>query len=135
MVDFPPLARDLTRQLAALCQVLPRLPHPAGGTYWDHTVVTVLSEFSRDNTERLTGYNSAQGSDHRGENGSRYQSLPFLGGPVAGGRFRGKTDRSTMMAQDEVYASQGVLASLSDLVGVDPGLFLQERPVTDMLKL
>ncbi len=130
MLDFPPLARDLGRQLAALRYVLPRLQHPDGGTYWDHTLVTVVSEFARDNTERSTGYNSAQGSDHRGLNGSRFQAVPFMGGPIAGAKLYGATDRETMAAKDEVFASQGVLAMLSDAVGVDPGLFLDEPAIT-----
>lgn len=132
MVDFPPLARDLGRQLAALRYVLPRLDHPDGGTFWDHTVVTVVSEFARDNVEKTTGYNSAQGSDHRGLNGSRFQAVPFMGGPIDGGKFYGATDRETMAAKDEVFASQGVLAMLADAVGVDPGEFLDEPAVTRM---
>ncbi len=136
MVDFPPLAQDLGRQLAALIHVLPRLPHPEGGTFWDHTIVTVLSEFSRDNTERLTGYNSAQGSDHQGLNGSRHQAIPFLGGAIPGGKMFGRTDPTTMAAlnREEVFHSQGILSTLADAVGVDPGRFFDEAPVTTMYK-
>ena len=135
MVDYPPLARDLGRQLAALAYVLPRLAHPDGGTFWDHTLITVLSEFSRDNTERLTGYNSAQGSDHQGLNGSRYQAIPFMGGIVQGGRMFGQTDRVTMapINREEVFHSQGVLATLADAIGVDPGLFFDQKAVTAMV--
>jgi uncharacterized protein (DUF1501 family) len=61
---YPPLARDLVRQLAGLRYLLPKMPHALGGTYWDHTVIAVVSEFSRNNTFPETGFNSARGSDH-----------------------------------------------------------------------
>lgn len=121
LVEFPPLARDLGRQLAGLNFLLARLAHPDGGTYLDHTLVVVLSEFARDNTEPATGYNSAGGSDHRGEDGSRHQALPVMGAFVGGGARIGESDAATMAPNDpsQVIASQSVLASLCDAIGVD----------------
>lgn len=128
--ELPPLAQDLGRQLAALRFVLPRLPHPAGGTYWDHTIIAVVSEFSRDNVELETGLNSANGSDHRGAQ-SRMQALPFMGGPVAGGALWGETSAETMepIDPDQVAHSQGVLAALFQSIGVPTADYFPESPV------
>lgn len=128
--ELPPIAVDLGRQLAALRYVLPKLPHPSGGTYWDHTVISVVSEFSRDNVELTTGLNSANGSDHRGAQ-SRMQALPFMGGPISGGGFYGETSPQTMepIDNDDVFHSQGVLAALLQSIGVPTVDFFPENPV------
>ena len=96
--------------------------------------MVVLSEFGRDNTEPATGYNSAGGSDHRGENGSRHQALPVMGGMVRGGQRIGEADAATMAPRDptQVIASQALLASLCDVIGVDPGAFFDAPPITEL---
>jgi uncharacterized protein (DUF1501 family) len=93
-------ANDLARAFAGLNFALKRLPHPEGGTYWDHTVVMVQSEFGRDNVMG-NGFNSGGGSDHSGGPGSRFQAFPYMGGLVTqGGKMFGRTDSSTMEPLD-----------------------------------
>ncbi|MCA9654261.1 MAG: DUF1501 domain-containing protein [Myxococcales bacterium] len=89
-------ANTLARAFAGLSFALKRMDHPEGGSYWDHTLIMVTSEFGRDNVGG-GGFNSGGGSDHTGGPGSRYQAFPYLGGLVGqGGGFFGRTDANTM---------------------------------------
>lgn len=118
---YAPRTRDLVRQLAGLDELLHRMTHPAGGTYWDHTVVAVVSEFSRNNTFADTGFNSGDGSDHVGEmpDPARNQAIAVMGGPVtAAGRLIGATDRE-MRATGKVFDTRALLATFLDVLGVD----------------
>lgn len=93
---FMASANNLARVFAGLNFALKRMQHPEGGTYWDHTLVMLTSEFGRDNL-MSSGYNSGGGSDHTGGPGSRYQAFPYMGGLVQqGGRFFGHTNQGTM---------------------------------------
>lgn len=65
--------------LAALAGDLDGTPHPAGGTWLDHTIIVGFSEFSR--TALL---NSSGGRDHALTN-----ACFLLGGGIAGGRVLG----------------------------------------------
>src|SRR5690606_15347987 len=63
---LPGAIERMNRMISALAAVLPAMDHPDGGTYWDHTLVVLGSEFSR--TAGSGSFNSARGSDHNGDN-------------------------------------------------------------------
>jgi hypothetical protein len=132
---FEPRTRDLVRQLAGLNYILKNMPHPDGGVFWDHTVVTVVSEFSRNNTLPGTGFNTGNGSDHvtSDPDPSRNQAVPLMGGPVsaAGGKLIGATNAS-MTAQDVVFSSRSLLSTLLDLLGVDPALYWSDAAISEL---
>lgn len=131
---FAPRTEDLSRQLAGLNFLLKRMTHPDGGTFWDHTLVLTLSEFSRNNTGKETGFNSGNGSDHVDERDapSRNQALAFMGGAVtAGGRLLGASDEE-MRPQDRVYSSRSVLATVMDVLGLDSTAHWPEPPISEL---
>lgn len=106
-------ANTLARAFAGLNFALKRMPHPAGGTYWEHTLVMVTSEFGRDNL-MSNGFNSGGGSDHTGGPGSRYQAFPYMSGrSEQGGRFFGRTNATTMepMPGEPVFGTVNHLAT------------------------
>lgn len=118
---YGPRSTDLVRQLAGLDELLHRMPHPSGGAYWDHTLVAVVSEFSRNNTSAETGFNSGNGSDHVEERPGpcRNQAIAVMGGPVtAAGRLIGSTD-AEMNATGTVFGSRRLLATFLDVLGLD----------------
>lgn len=117
---YAPRTQDLVRQFAGLNFLLHAMPHPDGGTYWNHTVVATISEFSRNNTDPGTGFNSGSGSDHVGnESGpSRNQAIALMGGPIAQGLLVGPTD-DQIVATGTSYSTQRLLATFFDLLGVD----------------
>jgi uncharacterized protein DUF1501 len=132
---YGPLARDLVRQLAGLDFILRAMPHEDGGSFWDHTVVAAVSEFSRNHTFAETGFNSAAGSDHRPEASApmRNQAVALLGGPItARGRLIGATDES-MNAIGEVFSTKSLLATFLDLLGVDPAPFFVDPPIRELV--
>lgn len=115
------LANELARAFAGLNFALKQLSHPEGGTYWDHTMVIVHSEFGRDNLQG-NGFNSGGGSDHTGGAGSRYQAFPYMGGQVTmGGGFYGRTDASTMepMAGEPIFSTTQHLATALAYLDID----------------
>jgi hypothetical protein len=119
---LPGSMEALNHLISALIHVLPRMTHPDGGTYWDHTLVVLGSEFSR--TARGDRFNSARGSDHNGDNSTRWMSMPFFGGPVSGGRVVGATTaRDDLRAEGTVYSYRGLLNTLMDGLGCDPEVF------------
>ena len=61
---LPPRSQDLVRQFAGLNFLLKMMPHPDGGSFFDHTLVTVVSEFGRNNVLD-TGFNSGRGQRPR----------------------------------------------------------------------
>ena len=131
---FAPRTEDLVRQLAGLNFLLKRMDHPSGGKFWDHTLVLTVSEFSRNNTAEDTGFNSGNGSDHVDERDapSRNQALAFMGGAVtAGGELLGATD-DEMRPQDRVYSSRSVLATVMDVLGLDPGQHWAEPAISEL---
>jgi hypothetical protein len=115
------LCRTLERVLCGFNYMLKRMDHPAGGSYWDHTVVAIISEFGRDNLQ-ASGYNSAGGSDHVGGPGSRYQAYCVMGGPVgAKGAQLGTTNSGTMeLVGNQVYSTTDYLATLLAFLDIDP---------------
>lgn len=67
--NLPGRMQELTRMLSGLFWALKTMQHPDGGSYWDHTIVSIGSEFSR--TTRGGRFNSARGSDHGGDYATR----------------------------------------------------------------
>ncbi|MCA9536325.1 MAG: DUF1501 domain-containing protein [Myxococcales bacterium] len=125
---LPGSMEALNQLTSALINVLPRMSHPDGGTYWDHTLVVYGSEFSR--TARGDRFNSARGSDHNGDNSTRWMSMPFFGGPVPGGRMVGATTaRDDLRAEGTVYSYRSVLNTLMDGLGCDPEVAFPADPV------
>jgi hypothetical protein len=132
---YGPRTKDLVRQLAGLAYALPKMPHPDGGTYWDHTMVAVVSEFSRNNSMPETGFNSGFGSDHVVDdpNGpQRNQCVALMGGVVtARGKRLGGTDQQCRPI-GKVYSSRALLSTFLDVVGVDHRSFFAEEPITEL---
>lgn len=131
--NYAPRTRDLSRQLAGLNYVLRRMPHPRGGNYWDKTLVAVVSEFSRNNTE-ASGFNSGNGSDHVGEGTgpTRNQAIAVMGGVVTvPGKRLGATD-AELNAQDLVFSSRSLLSTFLDVLGIDPLPVLGEAGISEL---
>lgn len=132
-VNYAPRTQDLVRQLAGLNYLLKRMPHPSGGMFWDHTLVAVVSEFSRNNTE-MNGFNSGNGSDHVPENvgPTRNQAVPVMGGMIAAsGKRIGETDRE-MVARGPVFSSKSLLSTFLDVLGLDHAPFWQDAPIQEL---
>jgi hypothetical protein len=130
---LPRAMEEPNRIMSGLMNVLPRMEHPDGGSYWDHTVVVFGSEFSR--TARGSGFNSANGSDHNGDYSTRFMSMPFFGGPIVGGRVVGATtNRDDMSPEGTVYSYRSVVNTLMDGLGCDPTAFFPgDNVVPDLL--
>lgn len=132
---YAPRTEDLVRQLAGLHFLLTRMPHPEGGTYWDKTLVVTGSEFSRNNTFEATGFNTGNGSDHVGQDASpaRNQALVMMGGVVAAaGKQIGHTNEQ-MEAEDGVVSTRDVLATVLDVLGLDPAEHLgNAKPIAEV---
>jgi hypothetical protein len=130
---LPRAMEEPNRIMSGLMNVLPRMEHPDGGTYWDHTVIAFGSEFSR--TARGSKFNSANGSDHNGDYSTRYMSMPFFGGPIVGGRVVGATtSREDMAPSGTVYSYRAMLNTLMDGLGCDSAAFFPgDSVVPDLL--
>jgi hypothetical protein len=121
------------RLLSALNAALKRMEHPTGGTYWDHTLVVMGSEFGR--TARGSGFNSAGGSDHGGDLATRWMSMPFMGGLIEqrgiGGRQFGVTAKTDLKHDGVVFSYRSVAKTMMDLLGADHcEFFQQDDPIT-----
>lgn len=120
--NLPGAIARMNQLISALFVALQTMDHPQGGKYWDHTVVTFGSEFSR--TAGGSRFNSARGSDHNGDNSTRWMSMPFFGGPVPGGRIVGaSTARSNLAAEGKVYSYRSMVNTLMDGLGCDEEVF------------
>jgi len=134
-MSLTPKIESLGRSWSGLQFVLQRMPHPEGGTYWDHTLVLCCTEFARDNTFPDTGWNNGGGADHRGTPASRLISMPLMGGMVsAGGQLLGRTDPKTYLPVDESYHSQSVLATLADALGMQSGQYFEQPPISGLFE-
>jgi uncharacterized protein (DUF1501 family) len=135
--NYAPRTMDLVRQLAGLNFILKRMTHPSGGMFWDHTLVVVLSEFSRNNTMPDTGFNSGNGSDHVTDASAslgpqRNQAVAWMGGPLtAKGKMLGSTD-SNLNPLGKVYTSRSLLSTMLDVLGVDYRMFWQDDPIAEL---
>lgn len=130
---LPDSITELNRLLSALNAALHRMEHPSGGTYWDHTLVVLGSEFGR--TARGSGFNSAGGSDHGGDLATRWMSMPFMGGIVTdsgiGGKQFGVTAKSNLEHDGVVFSYRSVAKTLMDLLCADHSEFFPEdAPIT-----
>jgi uncharacterized protein (DUF1501 family) len=128
--NLPESIADLGLLLSGLNAALKRMTHPDGGTYWDHTLVVMGSEFGR--TTRGTPFNSAGGSDHGGDRATRWMSMPFMGGIVTasgmGGKQYGVTEKSELKDDGRVYSYRAVAKTLMDLLCADHSEFFPEDP-------
>lgn len=129
---LPGRMADLNRLISALFFALKKMQHPDGGTYWDHTIVTMGSEFSR--TSRGGRFNSARGSDHGGDYATRWMSMPFFGGPIAAaGRRLGETAASDLSPLGQVYSYRATMKTLMDALGCDHAPFFPaDEPFDDL---
>lgn len=116
---LPPRFDELNRIISALNFALKRMDHPEGGKYWDHTMVVFGSEFSR--TTRGGRFNSARGSDHGGDNATRWMSMPFMGGPFAGvaGQQIGETASADLSDDGKVFSYRSTFKTLMDALDCD----------------
>jgi uncharacterized protein (DUF1501 family) len=133
---YPARTQDLVRQLAGLNFLLKRMPHPDGGTYFDKTLVVTLSEFSRNNTDATTGFNSGDGSDHVQTDDApcRNQAIAVMGGAVSSskrGKLIGHTN-SDMVAQDGVVDIRSLLSTLLDVQGIDGASLMGAQPIAEL---
>lgn len=121
MSAYQTSANGVARMLCGLNYALKLMDHPEGGSYWDHTLVCIISEFGRDNLMG-NGYNSGGGSDHTGGPGSRFQAYAVTGGLVTqGGRLFGVTDPSTMqpLPNEPVFGTQSYEAMWLSVLDID----------------
>ena len=130
---FPMDAGDIGRQIAGLHFLLHRMTNALGQPLWNRTVVVLMSEFSRDNVDPSTGFNSAEGSDHNGSPGSRNQCWPIMGGPIPGGRRIGQLDASTLQTVgDPATSVRSVHSTILDLLGIDYTRYWNDAPVASL---
>ena len=108
------------------------MEHPTGGSYWDHTIVAVGSEFSR--SARGAPFNSARGSDHGGDYATRWMSMPFMGGPIgARGRQIGRTNPGDLSPEGPVFSYRATWKTLMDALGADSTPFFPaDEPFDDL---
>ena len=133
--DLPMRMNELNRLLSALNASLKTMQHPDGGSYWDHTLVVLGSEFGR--TARGNRFNSAKGSDHGGDRATRWMSMPMMGGVVSqhgmGGKMYGRTAKGDLKDDGVVYSYRSVVKTLMDLSCADHSEFFPaDDPLTDI---
>lgn len=128
--NLPREMSGLNRILSALNVALKKMQHPSGGSYWDHTLVVMGSEFGR--TARGNGFNSAGGSDHGGDRATRWMSMPFMGGLVTqmglGGMQVGSTEPKELKDDGVVHSYRSVTKTLMDLLCADHSEFFPDDP-------
>ncbi len=128
--NLPGAMSELGMLLSGLNAALKRMTHPDGGTYWDHTLVVMGSEFGR--TTRGTPFNSAGGSDHGGDRATRWMSMPFMGGMVTasgmGGKQYGVTEKAELKDDGRVFSYRAVAKTLMDLLCADHSEFFPDDP-------
>jgi hypothetical protein len=127
-------ARDLGRQIAGIHFLLHRMRESDGTPMWDRTLVFVVSEFGRDNTDPATGFNSGGGSDHQGGIACRNQAWPVFGGPItAKGKRFGALDPSTLATIGAPARSvKSVHATILAALGIDASRYVNDAPIRDL---
>ncbi len=130
--ELPMRIQGFNQLMSALEWSLKRMEHPSGGTYWDHTIVAVGSEFSR--SARGSAFNSARGSDHGGDYATRWMSMPFMGGPIAArGRRIGSTSSVDLAAEGAVFSYRSTWKTLMDALGAEwTDFFPADEPFDDL---
>lgn len=130
---LPQAMQRLNHLLSALRFALKTMTHPQGGSYWDHTLVVLGSEFSRSSRGRR--FNSARGSDHGGDRETRWMSMPMMGGPLSvPGRQLGGTRANDLAPTGKVYSYRALMRSLMLGLGADVSeIFAQDEVFDDFL--
>lgn len=127
MDGLPGQINGLARIISGLEVALKIMQHPDGGTYWDHTLIVMGSEFGR--TARGGKFNSARGSDHGGDYATRWMSMPVMGGPVSNpGQQLGAVRPTDLKADGQVYSYRSMLKTLLDGLGADHSPFFPADP-------
>jgi hypothetical protein len=132
---LPTALDEVNQLLSALFVALKQMTHPDGGTYWDHTLVVLGSEFGR--TTGGNRFNSARGSDHSSDLATRWMSMPMMGGVIdrfgKGGKSLGQSRASDLKALGKVYGYRALLKTLLDSLGADhSAVFPQEALIGDL---
>lgn len=130
---LPTQMDGLNRLISGLHAALHKMQHPDGGSYWDHTLVVMGSEFGRT----ATRFNSAGGSDHSSDLATRWMSMPMMGGIVdqAGkaGRRIGEARASDLKAVGPVFSYRSMLKTMMDLLGCDhSAVFPADKPIAEL---
>ena len=133
--ELPGKIEELGHLISALTAALKTMTHPEGGTYWDHTLVVLGSEFGR--TTRGSKFNSAKGSDHGGDLATRWMSMPVFGGLIekagSGGKSFGQTRPEDLKAQGKVYSYRSLCKTVMDTLGCDHSPFFPaDAPFDDL---
>jgi hypothetical protein len=126
---------DLGRQIAGLHFLMKRMRDSDGELLWDRTIVIVMSEFSRDNVNPDTGFNTGNGSDHQGAPASRNQIWPIFGGPIAKkGKRIGRLDPETLspVGSGRIYSIRSVHATLLAALGIDSTIHFSDAPIVEL---
>lgn len=127
---LPGAMAKLNHLLSAIRYALKTMIHPAGGHYWDHTLVVLGSEFSRSSRGRR--FNSARGSDHGGDRETRWMSMPMMGGPLSvPGQMLGATRAKDLAPTGKVYGYRALMRSLMLGLGADVSDILVDDEVFD----
>jgi hypothetical protein len=126
---------DLARQLSGIHFLLHRMQDGDGASMWAGTVVVVMSELGRDDVDPRTGFNSGNGSDHRGSAASRNQVWPIFGGPITRpGSCIGVLDRTTLEAVSPARSIRSVHSTLLALLGIDSTPYWPDPPILDLFQ-
>ncbi len=112
------LSVPLGRVIASLLYVLAGLPGNVQKRKLDEVLIVVVSEFGRDNTAVDTGFNAQNGSDYRGTNASRFQTLPVFGAGIKGGKVFGGL-AADLTPTGNVYSSAQLWATMVNALGID----------------
>lgn len=134
--NLPGRIDELNQLISGLNAALKMMEHPSGGTYWDHTLVVLGSEFGR--TTRGNKFNSAGGSDHGGDYATRWMSMPFMGGAITaagnGGRTFGETTSEDLSPAGQVYSYRATMKTVMDLLGCEhEEFFPADEPFNDLI--
>lgn len=133
--SLPGKISELNHMISALTAALKLMTHPTGGTYWDHTIVALGSEFGR--TTRGNTFNSARGSDHGGDLATRWMSMPVFGGVIEqagnGGKSFGSTRPEDLKAEGKVYSYRSLCKTFMDTLECDhEPFFPADAPFDDL---
>jgi Protein of unknown function (DUF1501) len=130
--NLPKTMMEVNRLLSALNVALKQMEHKDGGTYWDHTLIMLGSEFGRT-ARGESGFNSAGGSDHGGDLATRWMSMPFMGGAITslglGGKQFGVTAKNDLKDDGVVFSYRSVMKTMMDLLCADHSEIFTEDAV------
>lgn len=123
----------LGRAIASLIYILSGMAGTVAKRKIDEVMVVVVSECARDNVLPDTGFNDQNGSDYRGTNPSRFQSLPIFGAGIAGGKVYGGLSASPDLSPvGKVYSSAQLGATMLGALGVDNTPFFTASTIDEI---